>query len=138
MAKKSLSDSPTSQAAGRPSSLLYVGAAASVILIAAAGGAAYWFRNPIGDFFISIKDAVISTLGLGIAPIALWLAVFAFTLVLRRAWFRRVNFWLSSIALVALIMGIMAFFQPIQGALAFFTLDGDVSLGGNVGKAIIG
>ncbi len=139
MAKKTLSDSKPSQAAaGHLSSLLYVGAAASIILIAVAGGVGYWFRNPIGDFFVSVKDGIITTLGLGIVPVALWLAVFVFTLVLRRAWFRRVNFWLSSITLVALVMGVMAFFQPVQGALAFFTLDGDVSLGGNVGETVIG
>ncbi|MCH8109076.1 MAG: DNA translocase FtsK [Chloroflexi bacterium] len=138
MAKKTQPGSQTSQAAGQPASLLYVGVAAVVILVAALGGAAYWFRSPISDFFVSIKDAIISTLGLGVMPIVLWLAVLVFALILRRAWFRRVNFWLSSVALVALIMGVMAFFQPVQGALAFFTLNGDVSLGGNVGEAVIG
>ena len=69
---------------------------------------------------------------------ALWMAVFLGTAVARRSWFRRANLWLGALALVPLLLGIFAFFQPLRGALAEFTLYGDVSLGGEVGQNIIG
>ena len=97
------------------------------ILIVVVGASAYLFRRPI-----------ISSLGLGIVPVALWLGVFLWTLTARRRWLRRANLWLGSIALVALVLGIMAYFQPGGGRLAGFTLDGEVSLGGKAGHAIIG
>ena len=96
-------------------------------LVAAAGGAIYWFRDP-----------AMKPLGLGIVPVALWLAVFLWALDSRRSWFHRLNLWLGSLAPVALALGIMAFYQPHSGPLAGFTLDGEVTLGGNVGEAIIG
>jgi len=39
---------------------------------------------------------------------------------------------------VALVLGIMAYFQPGGGRLTGFTLDGEVSLEGKAGHAIIG
>ena len=112
--------------------------ALGAIVAAAAGGASYVYRDPLTDFYSSARDEVITNLGLGVAPIALWLGVFLWALVARRPWFRRGNLWLASSALVIMSMGIMGFFSPAQGALAAFTLDGDVSLGGNVGEAIVG
>ena len=105
---------------------------------AATGGAVYWYRGVLADSFISAKDGTLTTLGLGLIPVAVWLAVFLWALAARRPWLRRPNLWLSSIALVALSLGLMAFRQPDEGALAWFTLDGDVSLGGDVGEAITG
>ena len=60
------------------------------------------------------------------------------SLVGHRSWFRHPNLWLGSVALLAITLGVMDFFQPYRGALAKFTLDGDVSLGGNIGQAIVG
>ena len=97
------------------------------IVVATAGGAIYWFRDP-----------AMKPLGLGILPVAMWLAVLLWALDSRRSWFHRHNMWLGSLALVALALGIMAFFQSSSGALAGFTLDGEVALGGKVGEAIIG
>ena len=99
----------------------------AAVAVAAAGGAIYWFRDP-----------AMKPLGLGILPVAMWLAVLLWALDSRRSWFHRHNMWLGSLALVALALGIMAFFQSSSGALAGFTLDGEVALGGNVGEAIIG
>jgi DNA segregation ATPase FtsK/SpoIIIE-like protein len=110
-------------------------ALAGMVLLVIAG---YWFRDPIADSYFSARDAVIGILGLGFVPAVLWLAVFTWTLFNRRSWFRHINLWAGSVALVAFSLGVMAFFQPFQGALATFSLYGDVSLGGSVGHAIIG
>ena len=101
------------------------------LVVVAAGVAAYFLREPL-------QEGLMTPFGLGVVPLALWLVALAWAATVRRPWLRRLNLWLSSLALVALSMGIMAFFEADQGALAEFTLDGDVSLGGETGKAIIG
>ena len=114
------------------------GVALAAVLVAAVGGLSYWFRASLADFFSSAWDGVLTTLGLGIIPVVLWLAVFAWALKARRSWFARANLWLGSVALMVLTLGILGFFKPSDGVLSEFTLDGDVSLGGDVGRAIIG
>ena len=116
----------------------------AVVLVAAAG-AVYWFRSPLSELYSSTRDTytssqdeILSRLGLGVVPVAFWLAAFSFALARRREWFRYGNLWASSVAVVALSVGIMAFFEPYKGFLAIFTMDGEVTLGGDVGRAIIG
>jgi DNA segregation ATPase FtsK/SpoIIIE-like protein len=111
--------------------------------MSASGIAIYWFREAIMDFILStwsgIWHAVFGSVGLGFAPVALWLAVFAFALLFKRSLlFRHLHLWLSSIAAVALVFGVMAFFTPIRGSLAPFTLYGEVPLSGRVGAMILG
>ena len=138
MAKKKQAGSEKSKPERHSPPWLAIGIVAATALVAAGAGAVYWFRGPIGDFFLSVTDAIISALGLGVVPVALWLAVFVITLALRRSWFRKYRLWLGSVALVVLMLGAMAFFQPSRGTLAAFTLYGDVSLGGYAGQAVIG
>ncbi len=109
-----------------------------VVLLAATGGLGYWYREQIGSDYTSTQDAVLGSLGLGVAPVAVWLAVFVWVLVTRRNWFRRVNLWAGSLVFVASILGVLSFFQPSGGVLGAITLDGDVSLGGGAGSAIVG
>ena len=108
------------------------------VLGIAASLAVYLSRGTIADLYISVQNMVVSTLGLGLAPVVLWLAVFFWALSKRRSLFRHAKLWLGSAGLVALSLGIMDYFQPSQGALAWFTLGGQVSLGGHVGEAIVG
>ena len=111
---------------------------AGVVALSVVAGAVYWFRAPILDAITSARDAIVSSLGLGVVPIVAWLAVFAFALGWRRGWFRHYRLWLGSVVLLAAALGALAFFTPASGALSAFTLGGEVSLGGRAGQAVVG
>ena len=111
---------------------------AGAVALTVIAGAVYWFRAPILDAITSTRDAIVSTLGLGVVPIVAWLAVFAFALGWRCGWFRRYGLWLGSVVLLAAALGALAFFTPANGALSAFTLGGEVSLGGRAGQAVVG
>ena len=108
------------------------------VLGVAAGVAAFWLIGPVADLVSSAWDAAVYGLGLGVIVAIIWLGLFALTLAARRPWFGRTGLWLGSVAWVALILGFLALFQPNQGVLAHFTQQGEVSLGGRAGQAIIG
>ncbi|MCI0437605.1 MAG: hypothetical protein L0177_00550 [Chloroflexi bacterium] len=135
MAKKAKENKVDAQAVYKPRSawrrrFLIAG----LVLLLAAAGAGYVYR----DALFEARDAAVRQLGLGVALAALWLGVFLFALAKRRRWLRRVRMWLGSVAALALAVGIMDFFAPADGALAFFTLSGEVSLGGVGGDTIVG
>ena len=106
------------------------GRAALLAIVASAGG--------VGYLLFLIGDGILTALGLGVIPVGLWLVLLVWGLTARRSWFRRPNLWIASVALVALSLGVLAFFEANQGALTEFTADGEVSLGGDVGESIIG
>ena len=103
-----------------------------------AGGLVYWSREQIASALNFGFEAIATTLGLGMAPAALWLAIFLAVVVFKRSWFRRYNLWIASVFYLAFVLGVLAFFQPYYGPLAPFTLQGDVGLGGWVGDAVAG
>jgi S-DNA-T family DNA segregation ATPase FtsK/SpoIIIE len=109
-----------------------------VAVVLALGISGYWFREPISDSLVSAKDGLFKTFGLGVVPVGVWVLCAAAVALWRRHWFSRLNLWAGSVALVAFGLGVMGFFEPYRGALATFTLDGDVTLGGRVGGAIAG
>ena len=111
---------------------------AILVVLAAGTGAVYWYRDSISLTAASVEESVISSLGLGVVAVALWLVVFAFALFVHQSLFRRYRLWLASPFLVAFLLGVLSFFAPFQGPLARFTLEGDVTLGGTVGYAIAG
>ena len=129
---------PAASASGPFFSTWYGKAWLVAVPLVLGGLAAYLSRGPIVDLYVKVHDAVIGTLGLGLAPVVLWLAVFVWAMTKRRSAFHRPRLWLGSAGLVILCLGAMSFFQPAEGALVAFTLDGDVSLGGGVGEAIAG
>ena len=104
----------------------------------AASVAIYLSRQVIIDAYRSVHEMVLGRLGLGLVPLALWAAFFLWAMVKRRSLFGRPRLWLASIGIVALVLGVMSYFQPIDGKWAWFTLDGEVSLAGRLGKAIVG
>ena len=116
----------------------WYGWGAIVVTLAAVAALGYWFRQEIVSAYASAEEAVLATLGLGVAPVALWLVVFLWSLGYRRSWFRRLNLWIGSLVFGVMLLGVLAFFQPNDGLLASFTLEGEVSLGGDIGYAIAG
>ena len=103
----------------------------AVLMLAGAGVAAYLFRE-------TLQQQVIARFGLGVVLLTAWPAALAWTVIFRRRWLLRANLWVSALGLAALGTGIMAFFSPAAGPMAAFTLDGDTTLGGEVGLGIIG
>ncbi|MEE9248738.1 MAG: DNA translocase FtsK, partial [Dehalococcoidia bacterium] len=78
-------------------------------------------------------DTLLETFGIAMAPVGAVILV-AVIVAYRhpQSLIRRINRWLSLVALGALTFGCMAFFQTETGILA------DVTLGGDVGTAVIG
>ena len=113
-------------------------AVAVAVALSVFAGVVYWFRAPILDAITSAREAIVSTLGLGVLPTVAWLGVFAIALGWRRGWLRHYRLWLGSVAFLAATLGALAFFSPAEGALAAFTLGGESSLGGGVGQAVVG
>ena len=111
---------------------------AILVVLAAGAGAVYWYRDSISLTAASVEESVISSLGLGVVAVALWLVVLAFAFFVHQALFSRYRLWLASPFMLAFLLGILSFFAPFQGPLARFTLGGDVTLGGTVGYAIAG
>ncbi len=118
----------------------YFKLAVGLFVLAVVGVAAYLVLEPVRDLLTSVRVETLSALGLGVVPVGAWLAVFAAIALLKREWLHPKwwRFWIASAALVALIVGTMAFFEPVYGLLGRFTLGGDVSLGGGAGNTIIG
>lgn len=113
---------------------------ATLIAVLAIVGAvvANFISQSAADFYSSAREGILTNFGLGVVPVALLLLAFVWTLIERRQWLRPINFWVGAVAAVALILGVLAFFEAGSGTVAWFTLDGDVPLGGKVGDVIIG
>ena len=111
---------------------------AGLVLLIVLGASGYWFREPLADSLVYAKNGLFGTLGLGTVPLGLWAASAVAVALWRPQWFGHVNLWAASVLLVAFTIGFMGLFEPYKGALAVFTLDGDVTLGGRVGGAIAG
>jgi hypothetical protein len=116
----------------------WYGRVGALIVVSAAGGLGFWFSEQVTESYTAAQDRVMTTLSLGLAPVLLWVAVFAFALSARRSWFRRANLWFASLILLAFTLGGMAFFEAPRGTFAWATLNGDVTLGGKVGEAVAG
>ena len=109
-----------------------------VAALGAAGGASYWLREPVSDAYLSGQETVLRALGLAVLPVAIWLIAFVWAVARRRSWLRRANLWAGALALVAVVAGSLAFHQPEGGVLGFFTLDGELALGGELGRLVAG
>ena len=120
----------------------WYGWAGATIALGAAGGLVFFYLDTILDSvqsaYFSAESDVLTTFGLGVIPLALWLVAFGWVLRYRRRWFRRANLWVGSMALVAGLIGALDFFEAESGAFGEFTMKGEVSLGGDVGAAVAG
>lgn len=141
MADSTITAAP--KAAGIPSKALhlltkvtwYEFLAVPVIAVVAA---VFWFKEAIADAFWEAQERTTSSLGLGMMPLGIWAGVFVAAMMLKPSLFRHYRYWLASALLVLLALGALSLFKPLDGPLAWFTLDGYVSLGGTVGETIAG
>ncbi len=89
------------------------------------------------DLFSNISNGVKWTVGLGIVPLSVWAIALAFVSI-RHERLNRWNLWGSALILIVGLIGVFSFWWSTWGALGWFMLDKDATLGGNLGKAIIG
>ncbi len=113
-------------------------AAAAVIIVGGVAAIVYFSRGTLSESLTAGRDDVLSTVGLGIVPVVLWVTTLAFAAIRQRSWFRKPGLWLSSISGVAILVGVLSFFQPYDGPFGWFSVYGQNTLGGGVGDAIIG
>ncbi len=110
-----------------------------VVFTAIIATTVYLSWTPITDSVVSGRDRVLTTVGLGIVPIVVWFVALIGVAFVKREWIiAKPNLWLSSLGLVALAIGAFSFFDPYDGAVGWFALNGQITLGGQVGEAIIG
>jgi len=106
--------------------------------IIAVVAAIFWFKEAITEAFWTVQERTTSSLGLGMMPLGIWAGVFVAAMMIKPSVFRHYRYWLASALFVLLAMGVLSLFRPLDGPLAWFTLDGYVSLGGTIGEAIAG
>ena len=110
-----------------------------VVFTAIIATTVYLSWTPITDSVVSGRDRVLTTVSLGIVPIVVWFVALIGIAFMKREWIiSKPNLWLSSLGLVALAIGAFSFFEPYDGAVGWFALNGQITLGGQVGDAIIG
>ena len=110
-----------------------------VVFTAIIATTVYLSWTPITDSVVSGRDRVLTTVSLGIVPIVMWFVALIGVAFMKREWIiSKPNLWLSSLGLVALAIGAFSFFEPYDGAVGWFALNGQITLGGQVGDAIIG
>ena len=100
--------------------------------------AIFWFKEAITEAFWTAQERITSSLGLGMMPFGIWAGVLVAVMMIKPSIFRHYRYWLASALFVLLTLGILSLFRPLDGHLAWFTLDGYVSLGGTIGEAIAG
>ena len=133
---KSSNDSSSSERV-RPRIKLYL----FILTVAAIGGAAFGVflvRQPIVDGLNQVQESVLTAVGLGVAPMAMWVGALALALVFKRRWLLNFNLWLAAAVLVVGLAGAFAFFRPLEGPLGWFSGYGYSTLGGSFGDAVIG
>ena len=113
-------------------------AGAALLFVGAVAGAAYIYRTEIADGFTTGHDTILSYLGFGVLPIAAWLAGAVGVAKYREQGLGQPRVWAASLLLLAAAFGVLAFFSFQQGAMAYFTLDGEYGLGGKLGQWVSG
>ena len=96
------------------------------------------FGNSIRDWSNEARISVLKVAGVGTLPMGVWVVALCLTLIFKREWLKKYNYWLSSALFVVAISGALSFFRPFDGWLAWFNLYGIFSLGGEVGDMVIG
>ena len=135
--------SAPAKSAGAPSKILnllskitwYELLAVPVIAVVAA---IFWFKEAITEAFLEAQERTTTSFGIGMMPLGIWTGVFVAAMIIKPSLFRHYRYWLASALFVLLALGLLSLFRPLDGPLAWFTLDGYISLGGTVGETIAG
>ncbi len=98
----------------------------------------FWFKEAITEAFWEAQERTTTSFGVGMMPLGIWAGVFVAVMMIKPSLFRHYRYWLASALFVLLALGLLSLFRPLEGPLAWFTLDGYVSLGGTVGETIAG
>ena len=96
------------------------------------------FGNSIRDWSNEVRFSILRVAGVGAFPMGVLVAALLLTLIFRREWLKKYNYWLSAALFVLAISGALSFFSPFDGWLAWFNLYGIFSLGGEIGDMVIG
>lgn len=110
----------------------------AVSVVASIGVGLYAFAQPIPGEASQAGGGAATAVGLGIVPIAAWVLALAFALAFKRRWLMEVNLWVAAALAVIALTGLLSFFNPLSGPLAWFSGYGYSSLGGRFGDAVIG
>ena len=108
------------------------------VMFVVAGVGVYLSRNAIANAYRSTHEAVLGQIGLAIVPLGIWSIVLVWALVRDRSMFSRPRLWLASLGVMAMGIGAMNYFQPVDGRWAWFTVGGQVPLAGRIGEAVAG
>ena len=100
--------------------------------------AIFWFKEAITEAFLEAQERTTTSFGIGMMPLGIWTGVFVAAMIIKPSLFRHYRYWLASALFVLLALGLLSLFRPLDGPLAWFTLDGYISLGGTVGETIAG
>ncbi len=105
--------------------------AAGVIALIAAGAVAYAFRGQLGGALDSAATRVLWAVGLGVAPLGLWLAALLAAALARASLLLHPRPWAAALALALASVAAMSAFSTGYGSpLDPLTNNGEVSLGG--------
>ena len=110
----------------------------ALVAISVTGAGMYALVRTVSDGAGQMGGGLATAVGLGMFPIAAWLAAFAFALAFRRSWLMEVNLWCAAALGVVGLTGALSFSNPMSGPLAWFSGYGYSSLGGAFGDAVIG
>ena len=96
------------------------------------------FGSSIRDWSNEVRISILRIAGVGVLPMGVLAVALLLTLIFRREWLKKYNYWLSSALFVLAISGALAFFRPFEGWLGWFNIYGTFSLGGEIGDMVIG
>jgi DNA segregation ATPase FtsK/SpoIIIE-like protein len=115
---------------GRPKALLLI---LILVSLVAVGALVSLFRHSLGDIYSLSEERVITAVGLGVAPLGVWLVALLGSLVVRPRRVPNLRLWASTLALSLAAVAAMSAFETSFGSpLDAFTRQGEVSLGGDI------
>ena len=101
--------------------------------LAAVGAVTYLFRHSLGDIYSFSEERVVTAVGLGVAPLGVWLMAFLGSLIVRPPRLPHLRLWAGALGLsLAAVVAMSAFETSFGSQLDVFTRDGEVSLGGSI------
>ena len=96
------------------------------------------FVATLNDYYFAAKKSLLTPLGLSSLFYLIWAVTFCIIALKRTILLiRHLNLILSSFIILIASTAILSFFEPWNGILGYFTLEGEISLGGSLGSSLI-